>query len=272
MKPRSKGQLALMRKSGEISAKALKNTINAVKAGISLVELDAIAQETILSLGALPSFKTVPGYKWTTCLTVNSEVVHGTPRSIILKEGDVLGIDLGAVYKGWHTDCAWSVLVSPHVIPESNASRESRKMMDSGSQAVRNDKQRFLRAGEAALWAGVKKAVAGERIGDISEAIQKQIEGGGYSVVRSLVGHGVGRELHEEPEVPGFGVAGTGLELISGMTLAIEPIYTAGLHEVVLDPDGWTIMSKDGSLGGLFEMTVVVGGDKAEVLTDWRRV
>lgn len=265
MKPRSKGQLALMRKSGEISAKALKNTLAAVKAGVSLLELDAIAEETVLSLGALPSFKTVPGYKWTTCLTVNNEVVHGIPRQIILKEGDILGIDLGAVYKGWHTDCAWSVLVGEKVL-------NSQAFQDDKMGGVHDEKVKFLRAGEAALWAGVKKAVSGNRIGDISAAIQAQIEGVGFSVVRSLVGHGVGRELHEEPEVPGFGVSGTGIELKSGMTLAIEPIYTAGSHEVVLDPDGWTIVSKDGSLGGLFEMSVIVAGEKAEVLTDWRKV
>lgn len=245
--PRTPEQLKLMRQSGLITARALKKVIAGVKPGVSLVELDDIARDEIINLGGQPSFMSVPGYKWTSCLTVNHEVVHGIPREITLKEGDVLGIDLGTVYKGWHTDAAWSVLVG-------------------------GGKNKFLEVGEKALWDGISKACEGKRVGDISEAIQSQIENGGYSVVRSLVGHGIGRNLHEVPEVPGFGKAGTGLKLKSGMTLAIEAIYAEGNHGVVLEDDGWTISTQDSSLGGLFEMTVVVGKVKAEVLTDWRLV
>jgi len=247
MKPRTADELELMRKSGKMSALALKNVIAAVKSGVSLKELEEVVAKTIEAEGGTASFKTVPGYNWYSCININEEVVHGIPRDIVLKKGDKVSIDLGALYKGWHTDTAWSVIVD-------------------------EEPSVFLRVGEEALWAGVKKAVAGNRIGDISHAIQTTIEGGGFEVVRSLIGHGVGKELHEEPEVPGYGKAGTGMVLQEGQTIAIEAIYTESTQEVVLAPDGWTIASEDGSLGGLFEMTVIIGKDKAEVITDWRKV
>lgn len=251
IKPRNEIELKLMRKSGQISSLSLKKVLGSVKVGANLLELDQIAQEEILKYGGEPSFKTVKGYQWASCLSVGQEVVHGIPRNYRLKKGDLLSVDLGTVFKGWHTDVAWSVIVGNK----------------SGS-----DKEKFLKVGEEALWKGIDQAVAGATIGHISEAIQSTIEGVGYSVVRSLVGHGIGRNLHEEPEVPGVGQAGTGLILEVGMTLAIEAIYTNGGPEVVLENDGWTISTKDGSLGGLFEMTVVVGKDQAEVLTDWRKL
>lgn len=253
---RSEEELELMRTSGEITAKALKKTLKSVKAGISLEELEKVADDEIIKLGGRSSFKTVPNYHWTTCLTINDEVVHGPPRRIKLQLGDKLSIDLGAVYPpagGWHTDCAWSVLVADNTKP------------------LQHDKRMFLKVGEEALWAGVAQAVDGNRVGDISYAIQTVIEGGGFNVVRSLVGHGVGKKTHEDPEIPGFGKKGTGMVLQSGMTLAIEAIYTSGSGQVYQRSDGWTIASSDGSLGGLFEMSVIVGKNKAEVLTDWRR-
>lgn len=247
IKPRTKDELNLMRISGEITAKALKKALEAVKPGVTLKELDRIAEEEILSHGAKSSFKSVPGYKWTSCVTINQEVVHGIPRDLQVFEGDLVSIDLGALYKGWHTDAAWSVVVG-------------------------GGKSKFLDTGEEAMWSGIKNAVTGKKVGDISNAIQQTIEKGGYKVVRSLVGHGVGRELHEEPEIPGYGRAGVGFKLIKDMTIAIEAIYTEGTSDVVLDPDGWTITSADGSMGGLFEMSVIVSDGKAEVLTDWRKV
>lgn len=250
-KVRTSAELALMRKSGLITAKALKKTLSAVQPGVDLLTLDKIAEEEIGKLGGRPSFKTVAGYHWTSCLTVNQEVVHGIPRPIELKEGDVLGIDLGTVYQGWHTDAAWSVTVG-------------------GSLA--GEKPVFLKVGEEALWKAIDQAHTGNRIGDISAAIQTTIEGQGYSVVRSLVGHGVGRALHEEPEVPGVGKGGSGPVLKENMTIAIEAIYTSGRPEVVLEDDKWTVSTSDGSLGGLFEMTVIIGEHLAEVLTDWRAV
>lgn len=244
---RSAEELKLMRKSGYISARALKRAINQAKVGISLLEIDRVATEEIKSLGGELSFITEPGYKWATCLTVNDEVVHGIPRDIILKEGDLLSIDVGALYKGWHTDTAWSIVV--------------------GGKPTK-----FLQVGKEALWKGIKQAQAGKRIGDISESIQKTVESAGYSISRSLVGHGVGKKLHEDPEVPGFGKKGTGPYLKKGMTLAIEVIYTEGKADLQLAEDGWTISSKDGSLGGLFEMTVIIADSKPEVITDWREV
>lgn len=256
MKPRKPEELELMRKSGEMSAKALKNVLAAVKIGVTLVELEKVVAETIENLGGTASFKTVPGYHWYSCININEEVVHGIPREIVLKKGDKVSIDLGALYKGWHTDTAWSVIVDG----EGEVTEEIKK------------RKKFLAVGEEALWKGIKKAVSGNRIGDISAAMQETIEGAGFEVVRSLVGHGIGKELHEEPEVPGFGKAGTGMVLQEGMTIAIEAIYTESTQDVVLAEDGWTIASSDGSLGGLFEMTVIVGKQEAEVVTDWRKV
>lgn len=243
---RTDADLDLMRESGRISAVALKKVLEAVKPGVNLLELEKVAEETIKAEGGAISFKTEPGYFWATCLTVNDEVVHGIPRDIILKAGDILSIDLGAMYKGWHTDTAWSVVVG-------------------------GGRSKFLSAGEEAMWKGIKQAKVGNRVGDISNAIQTTIEGAGYSVVRSLVGHGVGRSLHEDPMIPGVGKPNTGPTLLKGMTIAVEAIYTEGKGAVYLSDDGWTISSKDGSLGGLFEMTIIIGEGEPEVITDWRK-
>jgi len=243
-----------MRESGRITALALRKVLQNIKAGVSGLELDKIAEIEIKARGGESSFKTVEGYKWTICITINEEVVHGIPTERKLKTGDLVSIDLGAVYKGWHTDAAWSVLVGSEKLE------------------VGSEKKRFLEVGEEALWAGIKQAVDGKKIGDISASIQGKVEGGGYSVVRSLIGHGVGRELHEKPEVPGYGSARSGMELKAGMTLAIEAIYNMGSYEVELAKDGWTYISADRTLAGLFEMSVVVGKKEAKVLTDWRKV
>lgn len=263
IKPRTSSELKLMRKSGQITATALKKALEASKAGVSLLEVEKAAMDEILTRGAKASFMSVEGYKWATCLTINQEVVHGIPRDIKLNEGDVFSIDVGAVFEGWHTDAAWSLVIREPLTKNRSFATAQDDFLE---------KNRFLKVGEEAMWAGIKQAVNGNRVGDISEAIQTRIEADGYSVVHSLVGHGVGKELHEEPEVPGFGKKGKGSLLRSGVTLAIEAIYTQGLGEVILERDGWTISSRDGSLGGLFEMSVVVGKDKVEVLTDWRGI
>lgn len=249
IKIRSKNEISLMRGSGKISAHALKKVIRNIRAGVTGLDLDKIAKDEIKSLGGQSAFKKVPGYKWTTCVTLNDQVVHGIPTDRVIKKGDVVSVDLGTVYKEWYTDCAWSVAVD-------------------GDE----DTKKFLGVGEQALWEGIAKAVVGNTVGDISEAIQTKVEENGYSVVRSLVGHGIGKKLHEEPEVPGFSTKVQGPILQEGMSLAIEVIYTEGKPEVVEESDGWTVSSEDGSLGGLFEMTVIVGKKKAEVLTDWRKV
>lgn len=261
LSPRSNPQLDLMRKSGEITAKALKAVLEAAKPGVTLKQLDELAEAEIRKLGATPGFMTVPGYSWTTCMNLNNEVVHGIPREIALKEGDIFSCDIGAMYQGWHTDAAWTVIVGHEAGVKGQEKDENLE-----------SKLRFLKAGEEAMWQGIAQARSGNRIGDIGAAMQKVVEGAGYSVVRSLVGHGIGKKLHEDPEVPGFGKPGRGLPLKKNMTIAIEAIYNQGSPDVILDNDGWTILSKDGSLGGLFEMTLIIKDDEAEVLTDWRKV
>lgn len=246
MKSRNSYELSLMRKSGNIAAAALKRALEAAKAGVSELEVNQAAEEQIYKLGGNLSYKTVPGYKFATCITVNEQVVHGIPTERRLESGDKISIDLAVEYRGWHTDCAWSVIVG-------------KKLQSEG--------EKFLSVGQEALRDGIAQAIDGNRVGDISNAIQTKIEGAGYSIVRSLVGHGIGRKLHEKPEVPGFGNKGQGAPLRKDMTLAIEVIYAMGKHEVVLEKDGWTFSTTDKSLGGLFEMTVVVGKERAEVLT-----
>lgn len=249
MRVRRSFELKLMRESGKIAASALQKALSKVKIGVSELEIDEIAEEEIQRRGGELSYKSVPGYKFATCITVNEEVVHGIPTKRKFEIGDLVSIDLAVKYRGWHTDCAWSILLGK----------------DPG-------KEKFLKTGEEALWLGVQQAIDGNRVGDISNAIQSRIEGEGYSVVRSLVGHGIGKSLHEEPEIPCFGEKGMGVILKSGMTLAIEVIYAQGGHEVVLKEDGWTYFTADKSLGGLFEMTIVVGEERGEVLTDWHQL
>lgn len=243
-------EINCLKMSGRITALALKKTIEEAKVGVSLIELNKIAEDEILKLGGKPSFKTVPGYFWATCLTVNEEVVHGVPRDIRLNDGDVLNIDLGVVYKGWHTDSAWTVIIG------------------NGNPK----KKRFLAVGEETLWKTIAKAKTGNQIGDLSATIQENIEDAGYSVVKSLAGHGVGKKPHEDPVIPGYGQRKTGMHLKSGMSLAIEVIYTAGKGNIYQKDDYWTLASVDNSLGGLFEMSVIVGKQKPEVLTDWRKM
>lgn len=248
-------ELNYLRKSGIITAKALKKIIENANPGITLLELDSIAEVEIKRNGGESSFKTVPGYKFTTCLTINNEVVHGIPRNITLQAGDILGIDVGAMFNGWHTDSSWSVIIG------------------NGKLEVDSEKKRFLEVGEKTLWAAINKVVEGKRIGDVSAQIQQGVENAGYNVVRSLSGHGIGTRLHEEPEIPTFGKIKTGPKLKKGMTLAIEVIYTAGSGDVYEDQsNGGTVIATDNSLGGLFEMSVIVGKKGAEILTDWRKI
>lgn len=242
MRPRNKHELSLIRQSGKITALALKKALKKIKVGVTALELNKEIETEIKRLRGELSFTTVSGYKWASCITFNEQVVHGIPTDRKIRKGDIVSIDLGTLYKGWHSDAAWTV-------------------------EVNNKKNEFLEIGKKALWKAIAKAVEGNRIGDISSAIGQEVEGAGYSVVRSLVGHGVGKALHEDPEIPGVGKAGKGVELKKGMTLAIEVIYTKGKPDVVLSPDNWTISTADGSMSGLFEMTVVVGKEKAEVLT-----
>jgi len=238
-------EIKLMAKAGEITAKAMEAVAKKISPGVKTIELDKIAEDTIAKLGAESSFKKVKGYKHTICTTPNDWVVHGIPGEYKLKEGDIIGIDLGAYYKGFHSDMA-------QTFPVGEISKEA---------------ERFLGVGRTALEEAIKKVNQGNRIGDISSTIQKFVEGGGYSVVRELVGHGVGRELHEDPLIPGVGKEGKGPKIEKGMVLAIEVIYNKGVKEIQLLPDQWSITTKDREIAGLFERTVAVTEKGTLVLT-----
>lgn len=251
---KTKEEIEIMRTGGKILSEVLFEVLEHAKVGVSELELDQLAEKLILKKGGEPGFKKVDGYKHTICISTNDVVVHGIPTAYKLKEGDVVGIDCGVYYKGFHTDAAHTVRVQKSKV-------KSQKF---------DEIDNFLQTGERAMWEGIKVAKFGNRVGDISKAIQGIVEGQGYSVVRSLIGHGVGRELHEDPEVPGF-LDGSILKtplLKVGMTIAVEVIYNMGKSDVVYSgSDGWTIKSKDGSLSGLFERTIAIISNGSLMLT-----
>lgn len=239
-------ELAIMKEACVISAGALKTVGLAVQPGISTAELDRIAEEYIRSKGAVPNFKGYQGYPATACISINNEVIHGIPsKQRILKEGDIVSVDLGAMYEGYHGDNAATFAVG----------------------AVSPEAQRLMDITREALYKGIDAAVSGGRIGDISAAVQQHAEGAGFSVVRQFVGHGVGKKLHEEPEVPNFGTAGRGVRLIPGMTLAIEPMINMGTPGVRTLKDGWTVETADGALSAHFEHTIAITSNGPVILT-----
>lgn len=251
-------EIEAMRLGGKILSDVLWEVLSFAKPGVSEIELDQMADRLIKEKGGEPGFKMVKGYKYATCISTNDVVVHGIPTEYKLKDGDIIGIDCGVFYKGFHTDMSHSIKVKSK---NSNIKIENEDAID-----------RFLEIGEKALNKAIEVAVGGNRVGHISKTIQDIVEKeGGYGVVRSLIGHGVGRNLHEEPEVPGY-LAGkiekTPL-LKKGMTIAIEVIYNMNESDVSYpeDNDGWTIVSSDGSLSGLFERTVEITDDKPVILT-----
>lgn len=249
---KSPQDIAAMEKGGKILASVLFATLAAAKAGVSELELDKLAEKLILEAGGEPGFKKVPGYHHTICVSTNDVVVHGIPTNYVLKNGDIIGIDCGVYIDGFHTDMSETIIVG-------------------GDQAVDEKVKNFVETGKKALELAIDQVKPGNHIGDISRAIQTIVEGGSYSVVRELIGHGVGRELHEDPEVPGY-VSGpiekTPL-LKEGMVIAIEVIYNMGKKEVEYagSDDDWTIVTADGSLSGLFERSVAVTKNGYEILT-----
>lgn len=239
-------ELALMREACVVSAKALRLVGQAVEPGVTTAELDRIAEAFILSCGAKPNFKGYGGFPATACISINNEVIHGIPsKQRKLCEGDIVSVDLGAVLNGFHGDNAATFACG----------------------AVREEAKRLMDATEASLYKGIRMARPGGRIGDISAAVQNYVEARGYSVVRKYVGHGVGTSLHEAPEVPNFGVPGHGVRLVPGMTLAIEPMVNAGSYGVKVLPDGWTVLTSDGSLSAHFEHTVAITADGPVIMT-----
>ena len=239
-------EIEKMRAAGQVVAIALVELAESIVAGKTTTsDLDRLAEEILARHDAVPSFKGYKGYPRATCLSINEEVVHGIPSPRVLEEGDIIGIDLGVIVDGYHGDSAVT-------LPVGRVSREA---------------ERLVRDTRGALFAGIRMARAGNRLGDISHAVQVYAESRGYSVVRDLVGHGIGRDMHEEPQVPNFGKAGRGPQLEEGMTLAIEPMLNAGRPQIETLADGWTIVTKDRSLSGHFEHTVAVRKNGADILT-----
>ena len=255
---KNSSEITIMQHGGHILATVLGEVMDAAVPGITELELDQLAEKRIRALGGEPGFMKVKGYHHTTCFSTNDVVVHGIPSDYVLQDGDVVGIDCGVYYKGFHTDMSETRRVSQ--LRTKNEELRTKK----------DEVDTFLEIGKVALEESIKQAVIGNRIGHISQTIQRIVEKeAGYSVVRSLIGHGVGRELHEAPEVPGY-LAGkierTPL-LKEGMTIAVEVIYNMGTHDVVLDRDHWTIRTRDGKLSGLYERTIAITKDGPLMLT-----
>lgn len=252
-KIKSPAEVADMAEGGAKLAEIIRKVLDKVELGVSTFEIDSWIEGWIIGAGGLPSFKRVPRYHWASCIGLNDEVVHSIPRrDRIVKEGDLLKIDTGVYWKGLHTDASWTTIV-----PTANSNQQSAM---SG----------FLEAGKEALKRAIEAAKPGNRIGHISLAIQKTVEKFGFTPVRVLTGHGIGRSLHEEPMIPCFlnGRVEKTEELLPGMTLAIEVIYNQGGADVVMEEDNWTISTRDGRMSGLFEETIAVGENGPLVLTD----
>ena len=239
-------ELKIMKEACSISAGALETAGKAVEPGVTTAEIDRLAEDYIRRRGGEPNFKNYEGYPATACISINNEVIHGIPSSKRkLRAGDIVSIDLGAKFDGYHGDNAATFACG-------DISPEAKRLMDATRES---------------LYEGIKAARAGGRIGDISHAVQAYVEARGYSVVRQFVGHGVGTHLHEAPEVPNFGTQGRGVRLIPGMTIAIEPMVNAGGAGVEVQPDGWTVLTKDGSLSAHFEHTVAITADGPKIMT-----
>lgn len=234
-----------MRQAGRIAAKALEAGGAAVEPGVTTAEIDRIVRKAIESEGATPSFLGYNGFPASACVSINQTVIHGIPGPAVVRAGDIVSLDIGAYFNGFHGDTAAT-------FPAGDISKAAKALLDATREA---------------LYEGIARAVGGGRIGDIGAAVQGYVEARGYAVVRQFVGHGVGAHLHEDPSVPNFGTAGRGVRLLPGMTLAIEPMVNAGRAEVEVLSDGWTVVTKDGSLSAHFEHSVAVTSGKAVILT-----
>jgi methionyl aminopeptidase len=242
---KSPREVERMAEAGAVVARTLDLLREHIRPGISTRELDEIADEFIRSEGAVPTSKGYKGYPAAICISPNEMIVHGIPGRYRLREGDVVTCDVGVTLDGLIADSAVTFPVGE----------------------IDVEAQRLLDVCQAALTAGIEQARVGNRVGDISHAVQEVVEEGGFSVVRALVGHGVGRSYHEEPQVPNFGLPGRGVQLVEGLTIAIEPMITAGSSQIVVADDGWSISTDDGSLSAHFEHTVAVTADGPRILT-----
>ena len=238
-------ELESMRQACKSTAAARALAGEMVRPGVSTKAIDRAVHDYIVSQGAKPSFLNYNGFPASACISVNSTVIHGIPGGYILKEGDIVSVDVGAYYKGFHGDCAATFACG----------------------AISTEAQRLIDVTKQSFFEGIRLATRGHRVQDISHAIQEYVESNGFSVVRSFVGHGVGRQLHEEPEVPNFGAPGRGPRLVPGMTIAVEPMVNAGGYDVRVLKDGWTTVTADGSLSAHYENTVLITDGEPEILT-----
>lgn len=243
---KSKSELEKMRKAGMIAGNALHFGGRSIKVGMTTYELDKIIHDYIIRQGAKPSFLGYGGFPASACISINNQVIHGIPsRKVRIQEGDIVSIDVGAYIDGFHGDTAYTFAVGK----------------------ISEEAQQLLRVTEESLYKGIEQAIAGNRIGDIGHAVQEHCESYGYGVVRKFIGHGLGRQLHESPEVPNFGKAGHGPRLVAGMTIAIEPMINAVGEDVKILPDGWTVLTKSGSLSAHFEHSIAVTPEGPVILT-----
>lgn len=243
---RNEKELAKIRKAGRILAQVFKEIKKQIKAGVDTAVLDQLAEKLLLKKGAVPAFKGYRNYKYATCISVNEEIVHGIPGRRKLKDGDVVGVDIGAVVSGYYADMAKTFVVG----------KPNRKI------------KKLIAGTKEALKSAINQAQAGRHLGDISAAIERCAKQTGFQVVRDLFGHGIGESLHEDPLIPNFGNPGEGPKLKPGMVFAIEPMLNIGGHEIETLDDGWTIVTRDRSISAHFEHTIVIKEGKAEILTD----
>jgi methionyl aminopeptidase len=242
---KSEREIKIIRENGRIVALTLSYLKEKIKSGIKTIELDKLAEEFILKKNAIPAFKGYRGFPGNICTSINNQVVHGIPGERVLKEGEIISVDVGVLKDGFYADGAWTFPVGE----------------------ISNQAKRLLEVTLESLEAGISQALAGNRLGDISYAVQSIAEKNGFSVVRDLTGHGIGRHMHEDPPVPNFGSPGTGLLLKEGMIFAVEPMVNAGGYEIKTLEDNWTVVTLDGSLSAHFEHTVAITQNGAEILT-----
>ena len=242
---KSKREIELLKEAGHIVYLTHQYLRPHIKAGIKTKELDSLAEKFIRSKGATPSFKGYEGFPSTLCISINDEVVHGFPSERVLKEGDIISIDIGACYKGYHGDSAWTYTVGE----------------------ASDDAKYLLEHTEKALYEGIKQAKVGNRIGDISYAVEKYATEHNLGVVKELVGHGVGTKVHEAPDVPNYGTKGTGPKIRDGMVIAIEPMLTLGSPDIYVEDNDWTIKTEDSSLSAHFEHTIAITNEGVIILT-----
>lgn len=242
---KSDTEIEYMRHAGKVVAETLLRLEEVIKPGITTAELDRVAEEFIISHNAKPSFKGYQGFPASICASVNNEVVHGIPGNTVLQEGDIISIDCGAILNGYQGDAARTIAVGK----------------------VSKEAERLIKVTEESFFKGADYAVVGNRLTDISSAIQAHVESFGFSVVRDYVGHGIGKDMHEDPEVPNFGRPGRGPKLVHGMVIAVEPMVNIGKYHTRVQQNGWTVVTEDGSLSAHYENTIAILNNGPEILT-----